>query len=207
MTARGVAAIPPGIEWGVSWRALRGERESGDLHIVAPLTGGALVGAVDGLGHGPSAADAARIAVEVLHAHAHEPVLRLVEKCHEALRRTRGAVLTLASIDGAARTITWTAVGNVQGAWFSANRVRPGREVVNARSGVVGYQLPPLRAATIPIATGDTLVFATDGISEAFINNMPTDCGPQEAADGILRRFGKDSDDALVLVVRWLGLS
>ena len=30
---------------------------------------------------------------------------------------------------------------------------------------------------------------------------------PQEAADGILRRFGKDSDDALVLVVRWLGLS
>ena len=47
------------IEWGVASRALPGETRSGDLHVVESFAGGALVAAVDGLGHGEEAADAA----------------------------------------------------------------------------------------------------------------------------------------------------
>jgi hypothetical protein len=36
----------------VRGRALRGELESGDLDVVVEFAGGALVGAIDGLGHG-----------------------------------------------------------------------------------------------------------------------------------------------------------
>src|SRR5690349_17718969 len=98
MPVPGNAVRPPALDWGVSWRALPGERESGDLHIVKTFATGILVGAVDGLGHGPEAAVAARAAVSVLEEHAEEPLIPLVKRCHEALRRTRGVVLSIASI-------------------------------------------------------------------------------------------------------------
>ncbi len=57
---------PPLIEWGVAAQPLEGEAESGDLHVVQRFPKGVLVAAVDGLGHGPEAAAAARSAVATL---------------------------------------------------------------------------------------------------------------------------------------------
>jgi phosphoserine phosphatase RsbX len=208
MAAPASAATCPGVDWAVSWRALHGERECGDLHVVAPFTGGVLAAAIDGLGHGSEAAAAARVAGEILCAHAGEPVLRLIERCHEALHKMRGAVLSVASIDTAAQMMSWAGVGNVQAILLCQNRAAPRRrEVLNARGGVVGYKLPLLREAALPIAPGDTLVFATDGVSDDFSGEILSGRCSQEIADEILRRFGKESDDALVLVVRWLGTS
>jgi serine phosphatase RsbU (regulator of sigma subunit) len=208
MAAPGSAATCPEIDWGVSWRALRGERECGDLHVVAPYAGGVLAAAIDGLGHGSEAAAAARVAGEILSTHAGEPVLRLIQRCHDGLRKTRGVVLSLASIDTASQTMSWAAVGNVQVILLCPNRAAPRRrEVLNARGGVVGYQLPSLREAARSIAPGDTLLFATDGVSDRFSEEIPSGRTPQEIADELLRRFGKESDDALVLAVRWLGTS
>jgi len=207
MPAPGFAASSPVIDWGVSWRALPGQRESGDLHVVCEFENGILIGVVDGLGHGPEAAAAARAAAEVLQSHAGEPVIALVKHCHEGLRKTRGVVLSIASLDATERMMSWIAVGNVEGVLFRADRAaRPARETVLMRSGVVGYQLPPLRAASHPLQTGDLLIFATDGIKDAFTNQPPLSGDPQEAATEILNRFGKDSDDALVLVARWRGI-
>jgi negative regulator of sigma-B (phosphoserine phosphatase) len=206
MPASGFAASSPIIDWGVSWRALPGERESGDLHVVSEFENGVLIGVVDGLGHGPEAAAAARVAAQVLQAHAGEPVIALVKHCHDGLRKTRGVVLSIASLDAGERTMSWIAVGNVEGVLFRADRTaHPARETVLMRSGVVGYQLPPLRAASHPLKPDDVLIFATDGIKDAFTNQPPLSADPQEAATDILNRFGKDSDDALVLVARWRG--
>jgi phosphoserine phosphatase RsbX len=195
------------VDWGVAWRALRGEPESGDLHIVAPFASGVLVGVVDGLGHGPEAAAAARIACAVLQAHAQEPVIQLIQKCHEALRKTRGVVLSIASIDASARTMSWVGVGNVQGFLIYADcAALPPRETVLTRSGVVGYQLPALKARMLPIEPGDTIIFTTDGIGNSFAGETVPDHRPSKIAEDILSRFGKDTDDALVLVARWLGV-
>ena len=190
MTASGFAASSPIIDWGVSWRALPGERESGDLHVVSHFENGVLIGVMDGLGHGPDAAAAARAAAEVLQARAGEPVAALVKHCHEGLRKTRGVVLSIASLDATERVMSWIAVGNVEGILFRADRSsRPARETVLMRSGVVGYQLPPLRAAAHPLQADDVLVFATDGIKDAFANQPPLRSDPQEAASYMLIRF------------------
>jgi len=79
------------------------------------------------------------------------------------------------------------------------------RDSLILRGGVVGYQLPPLRSAEHRVADGDVLVFATDGVRTALIASAPIHLDVQEAADAILARHGKDTDDALVLVVRYLG--
>jgi hypothetical protein len=88
---------------------------------------------------------------------------------------------------------------------YADRAARPAREIVNPRSGVVGYQLPALRATVHPLAAGDTLVFATDGIEDGFSSKVSLDLSPQAAAADILNRFGKNTDDALVVVARWWG--
>lgn len=195
----------PLLDWGVAARRLAGQAVSGDLHLVQPFVNGVLVAAVDGLGHGEEAAFAARTAVATLAAYAGQSVLDLVRRCHAALRPTRGAVLSLASFDAVAATLTWIGVGNIEGILLRAEAGAP-RESLILRGGVVGYQLPPLRAGLIPVQPGDTLILATDGVHSRFGEEPVANQTPQQQADYLLAHFGQGRDDALVLVVRWLGL-
>lgn len=194
------------IEWGVAGRPLAGESVSGDLHVVAPFAGGVLAAVIDGLGHGPEAAEAARQAAAVLAASPHLPIRRLLELCHAALRSSRGAVMSLAAIDAASDRMTWTAIGNVEASLCrAAPGAAPARESLAPRNGVVGYQTPTPREVTLPIARGDVLILATDGVGQDFILDAPLNTSAQSYAVHLLDRYGKASDDALVLVVRYLG--
>lgn len=193
------------LTWGVATRALQGQSESGDRHLVYPYAHGVLVAVVDGLGHGEDAAAAAERAVETLREHAHEPVVSLLQRCHTALEGTRGCVVSLASFHTAERTMTWAGVGDVEGVLIrvvaSTSRAR---EFILQRGGVIGFRLPPLRADTLPVMPGDTLILATDGVSGEFTEE-PVSRDPQQTASCLLEQFAKTTDDALVLVARYLG--
>ena len=194
------------IDWGVATLTLPGERESGDLHLVKPVRAGVLVSVVDGLGHGAAAAAAARAAVAALNRHAQESVLPLLQRCHQALAGTRGAVVSVALFDRADGSMTWLGVGNVEGVLLYADAGgRRGRERLVTRGGIVGSELPPLRAEVLAVAPGDTLVLATDGIQSGFADDLAVEAPPQQLADQILTRSGKRTDDALVLVARYVG--
>jgi serine phosphatase RsbU (regulator of sigma subunit) len=201
-----ILSSPLPIAWGVSSKAFGAATETGDLHVVVPGAQTVLVAAIDGLGHGHQAALAARAAASVLERYGDEPLIELMRRCHEALRRTRGAVLSMASFDSRAGTMTWLGVGNVEGVLFRADG-SPGRrkDTLMLRGGVVGYQIPPLRPAEYQLGEGDLLVFATDGICTNFSACAPTGLAVQEIADAILARHGKATDDAMVVVVRYLG--
>lgn len=199
-----IPAHPPLIEWAVRGRPIDGCIESGDLHIVESFEGGALVGIIDGLGHGPEAAIAARAGAEALRLDPAQPVLQLIEDCHRAVRATRGLVLSLASIDAVRGELSWAGVGNVEAVIFPPGADRPQDRIV-PRNGVVGYRLPPMRLTTLPIAPGSTLLFGSDGLRHDFADEKPPD-DLAAAADYLLQTFGKMDDDATVLLVRYLGL-
>ena len=206
MSAPGEADLV--VEWGAAGAALAGEIESGDAHVVAGFEGGTLVAVVDGLGHGPEAAAASREATYVLAARAGDPLDLLVERCHEALRATRGVVMTLASFRAHDSSMTWVGVGNVEGILLRGDRATGRvREAISTRGGVVGYHLPPLRPAVVPVAPGDTLVLATDGIRSGFVAHADVGGSPQEVADAIFGRYARGTDDALVVVARYLGVT
>jgi len=186
---------------------LPGQGESGDRHVVCCGGEGILIAAIDGIGHGEEAANAAEAALAILKASPEEPVISLLERCHEGLRSTRGVVLSLASIDPKHGLMTWLGVGNVQGVLMRAGAQKGSvGEVLLLRGGVVGSQLPALQAAVLPIRKGDTLVFVTDGIRGEFVEGLSALESPQRAADKILKRHGRGDDDALVLVVRLTGI-
>jgi serine/threonine protein phosphatase PrpC len=194
------------IEWAVAARPMDGQAVSGDLQVVEPVERGVLAAVIDGVGHGEEAGAAAQKAADILKKHAGESVISLVRRCHAALAETRGAVMTLVSLDAPDDTMTWMGVGNVEGrllrAESSAGYLCEG---VLLRNGLVGYQLPALQASVTSILPGDLLVLATDGIHADFDRGIVLHEKVEQIAQKILSRNFKGNDDALVLVVRYLG--
>jgi len=196
----------PTLECGVAARALDARSESGDRHVICPFPGGALVGVLDGLGHGREASAAALLAASILEEHAQEPVSSLFRRCHERLRFGRGVVMSLASYRRADETMTWMGVGNVEGVLLRApDRGDVAQASLTLRAGVLGVHLPDFATEILPVVRGDTLVLATDGIRGDFSQGIGRSLSPQMIADNILGRWRKGTDDALVLVARFSG--
>jgi negative regulator of sigma-B (phosphoserine phosphatase) len=194
------------IEWDIAQLTLEGQEKSGDRYFVKPLAHSVLVAVLDGLGHGDEAAAAAQVAVDTLEANSQHSVISLLRRCHEALRKTRGVVMSVALLNGLEGTITWAGVGNVEGVLMRANLAKkPRRESLLLRAGVLGGQLPEPHASIIPVMSGDTLILVTDGIRRGFDEEVTLRHRPKEIATHILSEHAKGSDDALVLVARYLG--
>jgi len=121
------------VECGSAGRALAGQSCSGDRGVVLPFTAGALVAVIDGLGHGAEADAAAEAAERVLAETPGAELTELVRRCHEALRRTRGVVMSLASFQQG--RMTWLGVGNVEGVLV---RQMGSNEVIAIRGGTIG---------------------------------------------------------------------
>jgi negative regulator of sigma-B (phosphoserine phosphatase) len=199
-------AWPASLERGVAAATHEGEGRSGDLAVFAPSARGGVVAVIDGLGHGDAAADAAEAAADVILEHSDESAQPLLERCHRALQRTRGAVMTLAWFDVGAGSMSWTGVGNVEARLVRAaggSGARHDSPVVLA--GVVGFNLPRVRLATVALEPGDAVAFATDGVRVDYSSSLEPGVPPQELAERVLARHGKGTDDALAVVVRYLG--
>lgn len=193
-------------EWGIGTRSIEESAGCGDDCIVRWRRSGGLVAVVDGLGHGQEASFAARAAIKVLEANPTESPEGLLKRCHEATRHTRGLTMALASIDADSGLMTWLGVGNVQGVLV---RAAPGtllpRESLLVRSGVVGHRIPPLVPTTVSIGPGDVLALATDGIRTDFESSIVAREDARAASSRVLEQYALPSDDALVVVVRYLG--
>jgi len=117
--------------------------------------------------------------------------------------------MTLASVRTSEGEMAWLGVGDVEAAMFRADPrpggAKPAAERVILRSGLVGYELPALLASHTPIGRGDLLVFVTDGVAPGFADGWARSDSPQQIADCIMEQHFKQTDDALALVVRYLG--
>jgi len=194
------------IEWDVASRASPGEQISGDLHLVRTRSDGALVAVVDGLGHGSEAAEAARKAIETLDAHPEESIISLVRRCHDMLKATRGVAMTIALFNSSENTVTALGIGNVEAALLRASPdVNPQHEGVLLRGGVVGYQLPALRASVFPMYPGDLMIFATDGIQSDFLEKIIFSDPLRQVVERTLEKNFRGIDDALVMAIRYCG--
>jgi negative regulator of sigma-B (phosphoserine phosphatase) len=194
------------LEYGVASVTAADQDESGDRHLVKTIHDGALLAVVDGSGHGREAGRTARLAVETLEAYANEDVVSLFQRCHQRLRSTRGAVMSIASINAAQSTISWAGVGNIEGMIlrFGSSPLGPVDRLL-VRPGIVGYRLPYLRAMDLPIAPGDLIILATDGIRPDFEKQIMPDEHPKLIAKKISSGHRKPDDDGLVLVAQYLG--
>lgn len=198
------------IEWARAGRPLPSEYTSGDRGIAVDIDGAAaLFGVVDGLGHGPAAAEAALRAVDTVTRARSERVEVLIQLCHRVLVGTRGVAMTLARVDFADSTVTWAGVGNV-----TADLVAKAPTGIQVRSsarlagGIVGYRIPEIRPAqVVSIRPGDLIVMSTDGIAEDYLDHVDFSAPAVAIAEGLLGKDAKETDDAMVLAARHRGVT
>jgi serine/threonine protein phosphatase PrpC len=189
-----------GVSWGAALRPKRGQSISGDAYVVAPFTPhGLQVAVIDGLGGGQEAARAAQGAVEVISSTPAQDPAELIRRSHIALHGTRGAVLALLTFNLAACSVSYVGVGNIGVHAYSATPIKP-----ISKNGIIGYRMPHLLKLAYNYNFGDTFVLYSDGVSSrlGLDTSLDPTLEPQQLADSILHRHGKDNDDATVVVVR-----
>jgi anti-sigma regulatory factor (Ser/Thr protein kinase) len=189
------------IPWAVVWRAMPGEEVCGDGFAVRVGGGEFLAMVADGLGHGPFAAEASEQAVRIFEKSTSADPDTILEDLHPGLRATRGAAISLAKIDPSRGLVTFSGIGNVAGVLVVGGGVK--RMV--SRNGTVGAVARQILGFQYPF-DGDALVIIH---SDGLASNWSLDKYPGLAlrepaliAAVLYRDFGRQRDDAMVMVVR-----
>lgn len=198
----------PYLSWAATGRPMRGQAVSGDRVSVQMDGSRAVLAVVDGLGHGPEAAEAARLATDVVESNPAEPIDVLLLLVHRELASSRGAAATVAFLEADTGTLLWLGVGNVEGVLVRAEEMaRPRTIGPFLVGGVLGYQMNQLHAPSpVELGNGDTIVIATDGVRAELSSVVRPDQPVERLADTILAKYGRPDDDALVLVARYATL-
>jgi anti-sigma regulatory factor (Ser/Thr protein kinase) len=191
------------LELGVRQAPKRGEFECGDAWASVRAGRWQRLCVVDGLGHGPLAASAAKDAVAVFkNARESDSPVDIINRCHAALRSTRGAVMAIAAIDVQGGLLSFAGVGNIGAVVCAADG---GTSHLLSTEGIVGYQMRTIRGMQRPWSRGDTLIMSSDGLSGRWnLLRYPELLArhPAVTASVLFRDFARDSDDATVLVAR-----
>lgn len=189
------------MESGALVVPVAGETKSGDSFAQFLTETHSVYMVVDGLGHGSGAAEAADEAVEAFHRLESVNPLDILDEAHHALRKTRGAAVSVAAIDHNLRKVRFAGVGNV-----SASVMTPGKaHHMVSHNGIVGHSIPRIQDFTYDWPAGATLAMFSDGIASHW--NLAKYPGvqlksPLMSAAVVYRDSSRRRDDATVLIAR-----
>jgi anti-sigma regulatory factor (Ser/Thr protein kinase) len=178
-----------------------GETECGDAWSVEHRPGSATLLVVDGLGHGPDAAIAAREAVQSFDGAPGLPPIHRVEVLNQALRATRGAAVAVAHIDASRKLVRFAGLGNISAAIYAGESVRH----LVSQHGTAGQGTRRIEEYTYPWDDRSVLVMHSDGI--ATRHDLTTYPGLLERHPGLVagvlyRDFARGRDDVTAVVAR-----
>jgi negative regulator of sigma-B (phosphoserine phosphatase) len=182
-------------------RPCHGESESGDAVVIRPLDQGLFVAIVDVLGHGAAAHELTHVIDAYLSRYGSSKVCGVMSGLHQHLNGTRGAAVGLCAIDAVKRRVDYAGVGNTSIRRFGNTETR-----LVSKDGVLGQNMRTPRPQTLQLEPGDLIVLYTDGVSDHFTSDDYPGVlrhPAQQVANTIVKRFGKDHDDAACIAVRY----
>ena len=189
------------LECGAAARACRRAAENGDAIVIQQWQNEALVGVIDGVGHGTFAQRAARAARKYVEEHFDQPLANLFRGVGHTCRATRGVVMALARFDLVRQTVTLASIGNVE------SRLVGGQGPVHwvSRRGILGFQSPEPLVTERPWTAEHLLIMHSDGLEGRWKWEQFAELAQEPAAliaRHLLLKLGKNEDDATVVVAR-----
>lgn len=181
--------------------AAPGERVCGDGWGFALHGNKAAMIVVDGLGHGPDAAEAAHEGLAVFQEEPMAAPRQQLERTHARLRATRGAAVMMLQADATADTVRSAGAGNVLGRLVSGISDR----TLLTQHGTAGVTIRTPDEQSVPWPPHAMLLACSDGIAtrwppESVLPVLGRD--PTLAAAIVLRDHCRGRDDATVAVLR-----
>lgn len=190
------------FEIGAVCQSMTVGEPSGDAWTSVESGGCLTVVVVDGVGHGLPAHEAAAAAIvsarAALERDPLSPLPAIMQRCHAALRGTRGAALALCRFEPAHALASYCGIGNTA---FLRHPNRTGLGV--SLPGIVGWNMRSVRVFDTSLSHGDLFAFHTDGIASEFLLEDYSALPVQKAAEQAIKRHGKLTDDATVVLVRY----
>lgn len=189
------------MDCGVVMVPFTGETRCGDGWAERHYDGHSVFMVVDGLGHGVGAAEAADEAIAAFNrVNSNNPV-DVLEEAHYALRKTRGAAVSIASIDRHQRKIRFAGIGNVSGSVLANGK----SQSLVSHNGIVGHTAGKMQDFTYEWPRNASLLMYSDGIaSQINLSRYPgvLSRSPLITAAVVYRDFSRRRDDATVLIAR-----
>ncbi len=194
--------LADGRDVGVVWVAAPGEEVCGDGWATADRENYSFSLLVDGLGHGPAAAEAATEAVRVFSDHTSLDPGTILESLHAALRSTRGAAVGIARLDHANHEVSYAGIGNISGVVLDRKTGATSRMV--SQNGTVGYTIRKIQVFRYPWSEESLLVMHSDGLGTHWdLGRYPGLLlrHPSLVASVLYRDHKRGRDDVTVLAV------
>lgn len=191
----------PELDLSVFSRPLPGQRYNGDAYFVKRYEDKITFAVIDGLGHGQDAHEAAQAAVDCLENYYRRPFAEIFQLCHQRLKRTRGAAMSLCRINLKDRVMTHAGIGNVQTRVYSSEAA-PAPFCIN---GALGVAIRTVKVDDYPLPENSTIIMFSDGILGRFspdnIHGFLSQ-KPQILGKRIMDSYARDNDDATIIVGR-----
>ena len=181
--------------------AAPGEFVSGDSWSCRAVGAGGAILMADGLGHGPDAAEAADAAVAAFLKHPEDGPKDVLERCHNALRGSRGAAVAAINIDAERQVVRFCGAGNIAARLLTGVQDRS----LMSQHGTVGLQIRRLQELEYALPEHALLVVHSDGIQSRWNFSETPEllaCDPILIAAHIVRDQLRGRDDATVVVAR-----
>ncbi|MFE4860745.1 SpoIIE family protein phosphatase [Streptomyces sp. NPDC056670] len=176
------------------------EEHCGDAGAVVDTVTDRTAVVIDGLGHGPQAAEAAHAALHAFHAHAGRPLPEIVTGMDRALRHTRGAAVGILRLDAA--QALYCGIGNIRAVVLSPGGIH---HQLTGRPGIVGWRMPAPQTHTVALPAGATAVLHSDGIDARWAHTPSLSVlrlPPQLLAASVTHHYRSTRDDATLLALR-----
>jgi anti-sigma regulatory factor (Ser/Thr protein kinase) len=189
------------IEVGVVSVPIKGEDVCGDGWGVRKTAESMLLMVVDGLGHGILASDAAREAERIFTGLRGDSPTPVLQDSHDALKKTRGAAMAVASLHFETQLVSFAGVGNIGSSIVTPEASRG----LASHNGTVGHQLHRIQEFTFPWSANSILVMYSDGLKSSWdLKSYPGIWSkhPGLIAAILYRDFTRERDDVTVLVAK-----
>jgi anti-sigma regulatory factor (Ser/Thr protein kinase) len=188
--------------WGAMQLCAPGESLCGDTWHMRADDGVMRLVVVDGLGHGPLAAEAARQAARACEVEAGADPETLLDAIHRHAHGTRGAAAAVCRIDLGSGRVRFAGVGNI-----SATILAPGSggRGLMSHNGILGVQVRRIQAFDHDFPASALLVMHSDGLQTRWnLDDYPglRQRHPATIAALLARDFLRGRDDATVVALR-----
>lgn len=176
------------------------EPDCGDSFSVKKTLSGFQILVADGLGHGSHAKDAAALATQAFQGCSDSDPVVILRAIHEATKKSRGLVATVAAADFSEACWNICGVGNISTRIYSGLQAK----TYTPYNGILGHNMPRTMNSTMAtLEKHQVIIMHSDGLRTRWnLNELLSIMkhSPGIIASSIYKESLRGTDDALILV-------